>query len=115
MKKRFKLKVIKGRGRGRKLGMRTLNFKIPKDFDLKRGVWKCFVFVGERKYNGILHYGPRPTFGEKEASLEVLVDDDLGRVEKVEVKVIRWLRKIKKFKSGKELVEKIKNDFGKEG
>jgi FAD synthase len=114
MKKRFKLKVIKGRGRGRKLGMKTLNFKIPKDFDLKRGVWQCFVFGGGRKYEGLLHYGPRPTFGEKDASLEVLVEDDLGRVEKLEVEVIRWVRKIKRFKSQEELVKLIKKDFGKE-
>ncbi len=115
MKKRFVARVIKGKGRGGKLGIRTLNLRIPKGFDLKRGVWRCWVSLGGRKYKGLLHHGPRLTFGEKANSLEVLVAENLGKeVKKIKVEVGEWVRGTRKFKSPKELKKQAREDWGKQ-
>lgn len=104
-------KVIKGRGRGGRLGIRTLNLKVPSGFALKRGVWKCMVFFEGKGYRGLLHYGPRPTFGEEKDSLEVLIGESLGRkVGKIEVKIGRWLREVKKFASVEDFLRQVKKD-----
>jgi riboflavin kinase/FMN adenylyltransferase len=111
MKKRFLAKVIKGRGRGKKLGMKTLNLKIPQGLDLKKGIWECSVCYKGKRYGGLLHYGPRPTFGEGKESLEVLVAENLGeKIGKVEVEIGRWVRRVRKFGSGEDLLRQVKKD-----
>lgn len=66
--------VIKGKGRGKSVvKFPTFNLKIPAGFDAREGVYACHVWIGGVKYRGALHYGPTPTFDEKENVLEIFV------------------------------------------
>ena len=109
---KFSAKVIKGAGRGRKLGIPTINFDPKAAEDLKVGVYVCKVVFPTSYYWGVLHFGPRPTFGEERISLEVyLFDFDKIRIpQKLDVEVYSYIRKIVKFANSDQMVKKIEED-----
>lgn len=117
----FESTHIKGKGRGKPMGFPTINLKIPDDFELKNGIYATKVSIEKKIFKGALHYGPVPTFNEKEKSLEVylieitnkdLINCDLenldGKIIKVEI--IKYLREIIKFKLVEDLVKQIDED-----
>ncbi|MEK7591803.1 MAG: EamA family transporter [Patescibacteria group bacterium] len=71
----FTSKKINGKGRGKKMGFPTINLAIPKGFSVENGVYAVKVRLGAELYNGALHYGPIPVFGENKKSLEVYLLD----------------------------------------
>lgn len=108
------LTIIKGAGRGEKIGVPTINFAIGK-IDLEEGIYLCKVKRSD-PYWGLLHYGPRPTFGELNLSLEVYLLDfeKRDRIETpIDVEVYDFIRPILKFDSPEVMVEKIKDDIDK--
>lgn len=139
----IKSAVIKGSGRGKTLGFPTLNLKLKTaqhwvlgDFknDLKTpprwhpaesrddsseveeieyGVYSCKVKIKNQIYKGLLHYGPRPTFGCSKPALEIHVldfNEEIKPGKKIQFKLLKYLRKIKKFKRKEELVKQIRKD-----
>ncbi|MBI5619675.1 riboflavin kinase, partial [Candidatus Gottesmanbacteria bacterium] len=66
---------IKGKGRGKLLGFPTINLEIPEGLTLKEGIWAVWVTIAGKRYGGALHFGPVPTFREREKSLEVFLLD----------------------------------------
>ena len=147
----YKAKVIKGSGRGRKLGFPTINLTLPRSWEQKHGVYVCLVKIKDNQsqtkvcyykksihyYKGLLHYGPRLTFKETEPSLEIYITPPRseqvtsrgwGRItpprwhkvtprgwfikEKTEVefKLLKYLRKTKKFKDKTSLINQIRRD-----
>lgn len=115
----------KGFGRGKKLGFPTLNLDLANvavctersgvrlKTKLKFGVYAAKVKIGADEFKGVLHYGPRPTFNEKDAALEVYcigLDRELYGT-RIEIDIKKRLRGIKKFKTQEELKEQIKNDL----
>lgn len=114
--------IIKGRGRGKTLGFPTINLK-PLNFETFKlfdyGVYSCQVKINNKIHQGLLHYGPRPTFKEKDPSLEIhllsnLCHPDPEPVERersiVQFKPLKYLRPIKKFKTKEALTGQIKKD-----
>ena len=107
-------KVIKGAGRGKNLGFPTFNMKIPKNLNLKPGVYACWVWLGSNahKWKGALHYGSIPTFGQDKYSLEVylleLNEDILPSSATIET--VKYIRGIKSFRTQKELIKQISID-----
>lgn len=109
---------IEGHGRGKPMGFPTINLKIPENFDLKSGIYAVKVTIDDKSFKGALHFGPVPTFGELQKSLEVYlievvqIDNELenldGKVIKVEI--IKYLRDIIKFKLVEDLVKQIGED-----
>lgn len=106
--------VIKGIGIGKKLGFPTLNLnpaRAPKT--LKFGVYAVEVKTSVGDFNGVLHYGPRPTIGVP-VSLEIycmgLKKNLYGK--RISVLIKRRLRAVKKFKNTGELKRQIKKDIG---
>ncbi len=72
----YKCEVIKGKGRGKSVvKFPTFNLVIPADFNDREGVYACHVWIGDVKYRGAMHYGPTPTFDEKNKVLEIFVLD----------------------------------------
>jgi riboflavin kinase / FMN adenylyltransferase len=72
----YRCEVIKGRGRGKNVvKFPTFNLQIPAGFETaaREGVYACHVWIEGKKYRGALHYGPTPTFDEKESVLEIFV------------------------------------------
>lgn len=107
---------IKGKGRGKLLGYPTINLEIPARLDLAEGIWAAWVTIAGKRYAAALHFGPIPTFGEQEKSLEVFLldttDDDLAGTENasIEVDPVARLRDILSFDSPESLARQIKND-----
>lgn len=112
----FESTHIKGKGRGKPMGFPTINLKIPENFELKNGIYAVKVTIEKKIFIGALHYGPVPTFGELQKSLEVyLIDAVSSELENmdgklIKIEVINFLRDVIKFKLVEDLVKKIKED-----
>lgn len=107
--------VVEGAGRGRDIGYRTINLALPHDRKLlpPNGVYAAWVEWGEGRAGGMMHQGPRPTFGESSLSLEVHmfdVDVDLYGTE-VKLSWITRLRDVMNFTSPEALREQLDKDF----
>lgn len=107
--------VIKGAGRGQGIGYPTFNLQVPQDFNLKPGIYACWVWVEGEQYQGAMHFGPIPTFNEQTPSLEIFVLDysphDL--VNQLSFEPIKYLRPIKKFSSPQDLSHQITIDVNR--
>lgn len=134
---KFTTPVIKGQGRGKSLGYPTLNLQIPKNFSLSPGIYASWVWLGKTKYQGALHYGPRPVFHDPEPSLEIFIlnyssthptcppeatgsrNGRIGslreaalrrRVTSITFEPIKYLRPIRNFSSPQALAHQISRD-----
>lgn len=105
-------KVISGYGRGKFLGYPTLNLTLPQQFSYKQGIYAGWVWLETDRYMGAFHYGPVPTFDQKEPSLEVFVLDKTIHQppETITFELIQWLRRIVSFESKQALISQIKKD-----
>ena len=111
-KKITNARTVKGAGRGKKLGIATVNFDPNAAAGLKAGIYVCKV-IFDKPYWGVLHFGPRPVFGEKDQSLEVhLFDFKEGQEAKTaDIEVHMFIRAIKNFENAAQMLEVIKKDI----
>ncbi|MES2930712.1 MAG: riboflavin kinase [Patescibacteria group bacterium] len=115
----FHAQHIKGKGRGHTLGFPTINLEAPEDLALDPGIYASWVVVRNKTYKGALHYGPVPTFNEKEYTLEVyllnITDETVPDTEGVdiEIDVVKRLREIKNFANPEDLLHQIAEDIKK--
>src|SRR3989344_8711487 len=110
---------IRGKGRGKLIGYPTINLEIPQVLQgstLQEGIWAAWVVIAGKKYQGALHFGPVPTFGESAKSLDAFLldasDDDLVGVEgeAIELIPIARLRDIENFDTTEALTAQISRD-----
>jgi|FrelakmetLWP11LW_1041352.scaffolds.fasta_scaffold10939_2 riboflavin kinase/FMN adenylyltransferase len=106
--------VVKGDGRGVRLGFPTANI-IPEDPDKvipKDGVYAVRVVVAKEKKEGMLNIGTNPTFSNTERSIEVNIfdfgKDVYGQI--LEIYFYERLRDEIKFDSPEALQEQLKKD-----
>ena len=107
-------RVIRGEGRGRKLGYPTANVKSfsPDKIIPANGVYAVSVTVEGREYGGMLNIGFNPTFNGSARSIEVnifgfnsdIYDKDLT------LTFFRKIRDERKFDSADSLVKQIQAD-----
>lgn len=113
---------ISGEGKGAKIGYPTINLLIPPSFDLLWGVYRCFLKIKQKRYYGILYYGPKwigKTAWEKQLiTLEVhVLLTPRERIPKTtdETRIIvylkEFLRKPKKLSSLAQLKNLITKDI----
>ncbi|MFH1612577.1 MAG: bifunctional riboflavin kinase/FAD synthetase [bacterium] len=106
-------KVIKGNGRGKKLGFPTTNLKIHNVVIPPRGVYLCYITYKENYFQGLVNIGFRPTFFENNNfHIEVFIfdfDKDIYH-EHLKVSFIKKLRDEIKFSNSEELIIQIKKD-----
>ena len=106
--------VERGAGRGRTIGIPTLNLAPPDPRKLlpPDGVYAVRVRWRERRYGGMMNQGPRPTFGVAERALEIHLFDFAGEMygETVTVEWVRRLRDVQTFASRDALVEQLGRD-----
>jgi riboflavin kinase/FMN adenylyltransferase len=112
--------VERGAGRGRTIGIPTINLAPPDPRKLlpPDGVYAVWVEVGKRetgngkRYAGMMNQGPRPTFGVTARALEIHLFDFTGDLygEVVTVEWVRRLRDTQTFPSRQALVEQIERD-----
>ena len=112
--------VVRGAGRGRTIGVPTINLETPDPRKLlpPDGVYAVRVTIGEpgagsrERYGGMMNQGPRPTFGEQARALEVhLFDFDRELYgQTVQVEWVRRLRAVQAFSSRDALVTQLEHD-----
>ncbi|HKI94338.1 MAG TPA: riboflavin biosynthesis protein RibF [Gemmatimonadales bacterium] len=107
--------VVRGAGRGRTLGYRTINLAPPDSRKLlpPDGVYAVRVEWRDGSSGGMMHMGARPTFGDVERSLEVhLLDgapDLYGQL--VKISWVARLRDVMSFPSPAALTAQLDRDF----
>src|SRR5207244_3013646 len=112
--------VERGAGRGRTIGVPTINLTPPDPRKLlpPDGVYAVWVEVGNRetghgkRYGGMMNQGPRPTFGVQARGLEIHLFDFSGDLysQVVTVEWVRRLRDVQTFPSRQSLVDQIERD-----
>src|SRR5436309_12445844 len=113
-------KVVRGAGRGRSIGIPTINLEPPDPRKLlpPDGVYAVSVTVGKgetgngKRYGGMMNQGPRPTFGDHARTLEVHLFDFDGELygETVDVAWVQRLRDVQAFPSRDALVAQLERD-----
>ena len=107
-------RVIRGEGRGRKLGYPTANVKSfsPDKIIPANGVYAVSVTVEGREYGGMLNIGFNPTFNGSARSIEVNIfgfDSDIYDKD-LTLTFYRKIRDERKFDSADSLVKQIQAD-----
>jgi riboflavin kinase/FMN adenylyltransferase len=117
--------VTRGAGRGRTIGVPTINLTPPDPRKLlpPDGVYAVWVQVaapgagnergdGGKRYGGMMNQGPRPTFGVHARGLEIHLFDFTGDLydQVVTVEWVRRLRDVQTFASRQALVDQIERD-----
>ena len=106
--------VERGAGRGRTIGVPTINLTSPDPRKLlpPDGVYAVRVEIDGKRYGGMMNQGPRPTFGVHARGLEVHLFDFTGDLygATVTVEWVRRLRDTQTFPSRQVLVDQIERD-----
>ena len=110
----FQGKVIQGVSVGAKFGIATANLQVTniENLDIRYGVYFVHVLSKDKVYNGILHFGPRETFGG-DISIEVHIldfDHDIYG-EKITIEILQFERETKSFQNADALFTQIEKDI----
>ena len=113
---KFKTTTISGHGRGKELGYPTVNMNIPENVPLflRPGIYAAKAEIKGQKYFGALFYGPTPTFGDTDISLEIYLFDTLnfyaGTDEEIEIETVKYIREVMKFDLPELLIKQMDKD-----
>ena len=103
--------VVRGKGRGKKLGFPTANLEIKQEFDID-GVFLAFVHINEKRYPSLFFSGYARTFEQKQWTHEVYILDFSKDIygKEISLEILEKLRDNKKFSSREELIQQIEKD-----
>ncbi len=106
--------VVKGRGRGRRLGVPTANLAVERDKILPPGVFAVRVLLPSgTPRGGMMNIGVRPTFGAQgERTVEVHIFDFVGDLtgQRLRVDLLARLREERRFPSRHALLGQLQQD-----
>ena len=105
--------VSHGDGRGRTLGLPTVNTDIPETkLQPKAGVYRSRVMIDGAFFDSVTNIGTCPTFAEREIHAETYIVNYSGNLygEKIRIFFLGYLREEKKFESPNELIMQINVD-----
>lgn len=107
----FSATVIKGEGRGKELGFPTANLD-KTDLTLDYGVYLVKVGINGKKFDGLMHFGPKKTFNGI-ISTEVYLKDSQGDLyqQAINIEVIKKIRDIIKFEGISDLKKQLIEDI----
>lgn len=107
--------VVPGSRRGRSLGYRTINLALPDPRKLlpPDGIYAVWVEWRDGAAGGMMHQGPRPTFGDRERVIEVhLLNESVDLYgETVKMAWIERLRDVAEFPAVEALKRQMDKDF----
>lgn len=106
--------VEHGAGRGRTIGVPTINLAVgdPRKLLPPDGVYAVWVRSAEGRWGGMMNQGARPTFGVQARGLEIHLFEFSGDLygEVMTVEWVRRLRDVQTFPSRQALVDQIERD-----
>jgi len=106
--------VVKGEGRGKKIGFPTANIQVFQDLIIpQKGVYVTRTHYENMTYESITNVGNNPTFKDSnELTVEThLFDFDVDIYgEKLDIEFLIKVRDEKKFQTVNDLIQQIKND-----
>ena len=107
--------VVHGRGRGRSVGFPTANLNPHHETLPPAGVYAAVGRAGKRSLRSVVHIGERPTFADKEKTVEVHFPDFHGGLygKDIELLFLGRLRGIRRFASKEHLSRQIEADIHK--
>lgn len=110
--------VVRGDGRGRHLGFPTANILVAGADKLipGAGIYACWATVGQERFMGALHIGPRPTFPGAEPTLEVhLLNFDGAAIygQRIRLELVEALRAVVAFDTVEALKEQMARDVAR--
>ncbi len=107
--------VIHGKGRGRALGFPTANLDPHHEVFPPNGVYAVRGFLGNCKLRGVVHIGSKPTFQDKDRSIEVHFFDFHNDIynKDLELFFLKRLRSIRRFANASQLKKAIIRDSQK--
>ncbi len=109
--------VVRGEGRGRKIGFPTANLQLENKLALPYGVYATWARLGEQTFQSVTNIGVRPTFGKEDLPALVechLLDASIDLYGSLlEVKFVEKLRDEQKFPSIDALKAQISADAGR--
>ncbi len=110
-------RVVRGDGRGRKLGFPTANINPPRQLIPAPGVYQAQAIIGDKTYWGMVNVGYRPSFTKPDipANIEVHIFDFRKNIYGMTI-TVQFLKKIrdeKWFPSPEALVNQLKKDQAK--
>ncbi len=105
-------RVVRGAGRGRRLGMPTANLRLIPQVTPPRGVYAVWVEDGHRRWRGVMNLGVRPTFGPGPLVCEVHLIGFSGSLSQrsLIVRLVRRLRSERRFASATALQRQVRRD-----
>ncbi len=107
-------KVEEGMQRGTTIGYPTANIRVNSSYKLipKNGVYAVWVYIDEKKFEGMLNIGYNPTFDDKKWSVEVHLFDFNQNVYHKEITVafVSRTRDEQKFDDLQSLINQLKED-----
>ena len=111
----FEGTIVRGDGRGRKLGFPTANISVQDEDKLipAKGIYAAECFVDNEKHKGLLSLGSRPTFhkdGEIIPEFYIFDFDNDIYDKTMRVELIDKIRNEEKFNSVDELIIQMKKD-----
>jgi len=109
---KYQSNIESGFGRGKGLGFPTYNVVIPAELSAAPGVYAAWVWIAGRRYKSAAHFGPVPTFGHTEPTLEfhLLEYYEGDEVTELEFELVHYLRPILTFESPEQLSIQIAQD-----
>jgi riboflavin kinase/FMN adenylyltransferase len=105
--------VVRGAGRGRRLGFPTANIRLIPQVLPPRGVYAVIIAVAKRRWRGVMNLGMRPTFGTGPLVCEVHLLGFSGTLLRrpVTVALLARLRGERCFASPKALSRQVRRDI----
>ncbi len=108
---KFQGRVVHGAEIGQKFGIATANLELLNTKFVQEGVYFVRVSFDSISKNGLLHFGPRPTFGrDRTAELHILdfSENLYGKI--LTVEILHRERDIQKFQNADALFTQIEKD-----
>lgn len=110
--------VVRGDGRGEKLGFPTANLALTSPQEVAPAIYAAWVKLPPHKevFPAAVHVGPRPTFPGANPSFEVhLINFPFEELydRQLQVQLVKTIREIKSFASTAELTAAITEDITK--
>jgi len=110
----FSATAIPGSGRGKALGMPTVNLDLEAvPAELEEGIYACMARINDNTlpHEAVMHYGKRPVFKDTPSCEIHFLDTDLqSDPQSVSVTVVEKIRDVQDFASAEELKAQMNKD-----